>query len=575
MQGEQTDAVRRLRRGWARSSLSLLAGASLALSAALGAGCVGKIGDPDGAGNTTCATCGPTTKEAAALETSRFPRLSHLQWESTVQDLLYLPSPSGLSASFTGDPLGGIFDNNETSLLVTPGLWADYQLAAEELSAMVTDDPAMMAKLIPEGAPTDPAGRAKAFIEHTGERAYRRPLTTAEVTAYQAIFAKGKDVVDGADDFAKGVRLTLQGFLQSPHFVYRVEESSAVGKDGLIALSGYEIAAKLSYMLWNTMPDDALFAAAASGKLDTPEGVMAEAERLLEDDRARATVAWFHEQLFEYHLYDDLNKDATKFPGFTPALSASMRAEAAMFIEHEVFEQNGGIKEILTDTTSFVNDGLAAIYGLSGSFTSELVKVSLDPAERSGILTRIGFLASNATKAEQHTIKRGVFINRRILCATLPDPPDNVPPLPAASGFSTNRERVDTHTGKGTCGASCHGTLINPAGFAFEHYDAIGQFQTLEKGNPIDASSTYPLDGEPVSYTDAIDFDQKIADSDQVHECYAKSWLEYAYGRAKQKGDDDTLVTLGKASRKGTKALILALTQTEAFRTRMVEKETP
>lgn len=549
-------------------SVTLLAGAALALSAALGAGCIGRIGDP----SETCATCGA---QEAPVETSRFPRLSHLQWENTVQDLLHLPAPPGLSASFTGDTLGGIFDNNEAALLVTPGLWADYQLAAEELSAEVTSDAAKLAKLLPESAPTDPAARAKAFIEHTGRRAYRRPLTAAEVSTFIALFAKGKDVVDGPDDFARGARLVLQALLQSPHFVYRIETSTKPGKDGLIPLSGYEIATKLSYMLWNTMPDDALFAAAASGALDTAEGVMSEAKRLLDDDRARATVAAFHRQLYQYDHYDDLHKDPTKFPSFSPALGADMKREAEMFIDHVVFEQEGGIREILTSTTSFVNDGLAAIYGLQGSFTTDFVKVDLDPKERSGFLTRAGFLASNATKLEQHSIHRGVFINRRILCAVLPDPPNNIPPLPPPTASQTNRDRVDGHTGKGTCGAGCHGTLINPAGFAFEHYDAIGQYQTEEKGLPINSADTYPLAGGSITYQDAIEFDGRIAESDQVHECYARSWLEYGYGRAHGDGDLETIKELGKASRKGTKALILALTQTSAFRTRAPQKETP
>jgi hypothetical protein len=542
---------------------------------ALGGGCVGTVGDPPG--DSSCATCPPKPKgpAVAPLDTSRFPRLSHLQWENSVQDLLYLAQPSGISASFTGDPLGGIFDNNESSLLVTPGLWADYQLAAEQLSVLVTGDAAQLAKLIPKDAPADAAGRTKAFLETFGMRAYRRPLTPAELTSYTALFAKGKDLVDGPDDFAKGVRLTLQAFLQSPDFVYRVEASSGGASGSLILLSDYEVATKLSYMLWNTMPDEALFAAAKSGKLATSEGILAEATRLLDDDRARQMVAAFHHQLFEYDHYDDLSKDPTLFPDFTPALGADMKREAEMFVEDVVFAQKGGIKELLTEPTTYVNGELAKIYGLQGNFGSDFVKVDLDPKTRSGILTRIGFLASNATKREQHSIHRGVFINRRIICAKLPDPPNNVPPLPPAANYKTNRERVEKHTGEGTCGATCHGTMINPAGFAFEHYGAIGQYEDTENGNPVDSSDSYPLDGKQVSYKDAIELDGLLAESEQVHGCYARHWLEYAYGRTEQPADDAELASLAKESRKGARALILALTQTQAFRSRMPTTETP
>jgi hypothetical protein len=573
MKPEQSRRGPRRRHPWARSSLSLVTSGLLAVGLALGSGCVGTIGDPPG--DSSCTSCPPKPDPTTpALDTSRFPRLSHLQWENSVQDLLYLPQPSGISASFTGDPLGGIFDNNESSLLVTPGLWADYQLAAEELSVLVTSDAVKLAKLLPKDAPADPAGRVRAFLEHFGMRAYRRPLTPTELTAYVALFAKGKDLVDGPDDFARGVRLTLQAFLQSPHFVYRVEASSeSVG--AAIPLSGFEIATKLSYMLWNTMPDDALFAAAAAGKLATSEGVLTEAKRLLDDDRARLMVASFHHQLFQYDHYDDLNKDPALFPDFTPALGADMKREAEMFVEEVVFKQDGGIRELLTEPTTFVNKELATIYGLQGNFGSDFVKVDLDPKERSGFLTRVGFLASNATKREQHSIKRGVFINRRVICAKLPDPPNNVPPLPPASNYKTNRERVEKHTGAGTCGATCHGTLINPAGFAFEHYDALGQYQDTENGNPVSSADTYPLDGKDVSYSDAVQFDEVIAESEQVHACYAKHWLQYAYGRADQVADEAAIADLARESRKGARALILALTQTQAFRSRAEHPETP
>ena len=157
----------------------------------------------------------------------------------------------------------------------------------------------------------------------------------------------------------------MPALLQSPHFVYRVEASStAIG--ALILLSDFELATKLSYRLWNTMPDDALFAAAKSGKLATSEGVLAEATRLLDDDRARVMVASFHHQLFQYDHYDDLNKDPSLFPDFTPALGADIKQEAGMFIEEMVFAKNGGIKEILTEPTTFMNSELAAIYGLKG-----------------------------------------------------------------------------------------------------------------------------------------------------------------------------------------------------------------
>ena len=557
------------------SSRWLVLSAVLAAGVALGSGCVGDIGDrAGGASGQDCANCGPNA-EVASLDTSRFPRLTHTQWELTVRDLLHLGDVPGLSSSFTGDPLGGVFDNNETSLLVTPGLWADYQLAAEDLAAVVTGDPAKLAAILPANLPSDAAAKNKAFVEGFGKRAFRRPLTEAEVSAFVALFEKAKTCIDGPDDFTKGVNLVMQAMLQSPHFVYRVESSSEV-VDGLIPLNGWEIATKLSYLMWNTMPDDKLLEAAGAGKLGTPEGIMAEAQRLLEDDQARGVVSWFHEQLYQYDHYYDLTKDPDLFPDFTPDLANDMKKEAQLFVENVVFADDGGVGELLTSPYTFVNAKTAQYYGLDpADYGTDFEKVDLDPKERSGFLTHLGFLASNATKREQHSIHRGVFINRRIICADLPNPPDKIPPLPPIEGTQTNRDRVDAATGKGTCGEARHGRLINPAGFAFEHYDAMGQFHTEENGSPVDSSATYPFNDGEQTYQDAIGFDQILADQDMVHACYAKYWLEYGYGRRVQNGDTSALQELATKSRESVQTLVLALTQTKAFRTRAPAKEAP
>jgi uncharacterized protein DUF1592/uncharacterized protein DUF1588/uncharacterized protein DUF1595/uncharacterized protein DUF1585/uncharacterized protein DUF1587 len=545
--------------------------AALALGLGLGA-CTGLIGDggTDGSG---CVGCTPETTAAAELETTRFPRLSHLQWENTVRDLLRLPDVPGTSQTFGGDPLGGIFDNNEAVLLVTPNLWADYQAAAESLSVLVADDATRLAAIMPANLPSDPTEKARAFLVDFGKRAYRRPLSDAELATYEALFAEGPTLVDGTDDFAKGVKITLQAFLQSPHFLYRVESSAEIAADELIHLSGWEVATKLSYMLWNTMPDDILFDAAESGALGTPEGIMTQAERLLADDRARPMVAAFHAQLYQYDHYEDLYKDPAIFPDFTAELGEDMKTEAEMFVDDVVFS-GGGLEELLTAPFTYVNDGLAPLYGLPGPFGPDFVRVDLDPTQRAGFLTRIGFLASNATPKEQNTIHRGIFVNMRILCNEVPAPPDNVPPLPPAENFDTNRERVEGHTGVGTCGENCHHVLINPPGYALEHYDAVGAYQELEKGHEIDASADYHLDGEAVSFDGAIEMSEMIADTEQAHRCYAKHWLEFAYGRLVQDGDTPTLDALGEASRGGSvQSLMLALTQTVAFRTRAPAKE--
>ncbi len=543
---------------------------SLVGTAFVGA-CTGTIGDGTGLGDGGKGPVDPITEAVQSLETTRFPRLSHRQWDNTVRDLFGLDL--GASVSFTGDPLGGVFDNNEDKLLVSPAHWQDYQTAAEEVAAMVAADPALVAFISPSSLPSDPTEAARAFVTTFGQRAYRRPLTNEEIDAYVALFAEAPTLLEGNDDYVLGVQLTLQAFLQSPHFLYRVESSSEVGEDGLVHLSGWEVASKLSYMLWNTMPDEELFAAAAAGALDTPAGIMEAAERMIAHERSRAMVATMHAQLFQFDHYHDLYKDAAYFPDFPADVGDDLEREAALFVEDVVFS-GGGLYELLTSPVTYVNAELAAIYGLEGSFTDEFVRVELDPAERAGFLTRVGFLASNATPREQNTIHRGVFINHRIVCTELPDPPDNVAGLPPADGFPTNRERVESHTGVGTCGESCHQTWINPPGYALEHYDAVGAYQSTEKGEPVNALATWQLDGEAVVFDGAVELSQVLAESAQVHHCYAKHWLQYGYGRVPQEGDDATVDELAATSQAGSvESLIVALTQTLAFRTRAVVAE--
>lgn len=538
-----------------------------------------EVGDGDGTGDGDGSGDGDDSGDGdgdgdAALETTRFPRLSHLQWENTVRDLFYLDEHTGYSSLFIGDPTGGTFDNDATKLHVTSTLWADYQRAAEQVAALVVNDASRLAAIVPADLPqdaNDPSVQARAWIEHFGARAYRRPLTPNEVDAHYLLFEQGVDLFADLDFFTAGVHLSIQAFLQSPHFLYRVEASEAIGDDGLIHLSGYELASKLSYMLWNSMPDEALFTAAALGELDTAGGVLIEASRMLDDPRAHEMVRDFHAQLLDYDHYLDLFKDPEFYPLFDPEITgAAMQRETELFVDAVVFEDQGGLAELLTAPFSFVNQDTAAAYGLGEGFGPEFERVPLDPERRSGILTQLGFLASNAYAVDPDSIHRGVTIVRKLLCTPLPPPPDNVPPLPPAMG-KTNRERVEAHTGKGTCGEGCHSTIINPVGFAFENYDAIGAWRELDNGFEVDASGSFYFDKQERSYVGAVEFGAIAAGSRQAHVCYVGNLLEYAYARDAAATEQAIVAELGEQSRAGSlsiRALLLELSQTESFLTR-------
>lgn len=557
---------------------------SVALIAA--AGCSGTLGDPygtdsedNGGPGGPGGSGGPDGVDPDKLQVadrSRFPRLSHSQWERTIVDLFHLDAQTGLSASFTPDPLGGkAFDNNESSLQVTPGLWADYQRAAEEIALQVTSDQALLAKFVPANLPPDPAAKRDAFLEGFGKRAFRRPLAQSEIDRFAKLFDQGATLDPSADPFTAGVRLVVEAILQSPYFVYRPELGTVPRPDGLISLSGYEVATRLSYALWGTMPDDTLLGAADGGKLTSPASIEAEARRLLADERARETLVAFHDQLYEADQYLTLDKSTNKYPDFDPSIGEDMRKELSLFIDHVVFTKKGGLEELLTSRTSFVNARLATLYGLdaSGMDDDNFVEVELPAKERSGLLTRAGFLAWKGTKTEPDTILRGVFVNRRILCQELGDPPA------AAMGAmlgdeKTDREKVTALTGAGTCGASCHGTFINPAGFAFEHYGALGEFRTEDNGFPINAADSFPFRGGAKSYNGAAEFSQAAASAPQTHECYARYWLEYLYGRETKGKDAFLLKQIAGISEGGgnVEDLVVALVTSDAFLTRAPEE---
>jgi hypothetical protein len=532
----------------------------------VGVGCdAGPGGDGPGGGGGA---------QSTHLITSRFPRLSHPQWENTVQDLFRLAEPPGLATSFDADPPLGRFDNSTARLTMTSGLWQDYQRAAETMAELITGDADTMALIVPADLPDDASARARGFVESFGARAFRRPLTAAEIGRYATLFAQAINHYDGLDEFTAGVRITISAMMQSPHFLYRSELASDAS-GGNIQLSGHEMASRLSYAFWNTMPDDALFAAAAAGELDTVEGVRAQALRMFDDPRTRASFAHFHEQMFVLREYDDLDKNTDKFPEWRRDLGRMMRTEVELFLDSVVFDGDGTIGDLLTSTRTYVNDELAAIYELEGDFGDDFVEVELDAKTRAGFLTRLGFLTRNATLTEPDPIHRGVFVNLDILCRPL----SAVPNLPDNLMFvgETNRERIESVTGPGTCAEGCHGTIINPIGFSMENYDAIGRYRTEDNGYPVDASSTYVFpDGRSLTFDNAVELSQLLAAEPDPHACYVGNLLEYFYGSEVDESKF-ALVTemtdLSLGANASIRELVAGIVTSQSFRFRPVTEQ--
>jgi hypothetical protein len=544
-------------RGLKRAAGGAVAAAFLLAAAA--SGCIMRTAPP------------PPASATASLPplATQYARLTHRQWSSTIRDLLQLPVAASEAGSVE-DPLvtelrqdprqgGFLFDNHAASLSVDEALWRGYQQAAASVAERVVADPVLLARVAPAGAE-----RARSFVTRFGARVHRRPLDAEQIDAYLELFAGARGAYAGLGDFESGVRLVLEAMLQSPYFLYRVERGESAG--GQRRLDAYERAARLSYALWDSLPDAPLFARAASGELLGEAALAREAERMLLDVRAQGVVLSFHAQLFEQERVSRIAPSASVYERDSGALARSAERERDLFVAYQVLERDGSFADLLGSSETFVDDELARVYGLSGDFGERFAKVSLEPGERRGLLTQVAFLASHATTLDPDPIHRGVFVARRVLCKDLSAPP-NIPPLPAAGG-RTVREAVVAHTEQpGTACAGCHKGTINPLGFPFEVYDAVGRKRTTDNGSPVNASSLAPIDGGRVPVKDGVELAAALATSQQAHTCYARRWLEFTYGRPATAKDRPLIERLGQASREGlsVKRLLIELVSAPAF----------
>jgi hypothetical protein len=530
----------------------------------------GSSGGPSTQGGDPYAV--PTSPPAATLvATPRLARLSRQQWSNTVRDLLKLTDISEIDKGVSGDALVG-FDDQADALFVGEMLRKELATAAEKLADQVVGDAAALARLVPPGAPADAAGRARAFVTSLGQRAFRRPLTEDEIAKHVALFGQGPTLYPAVDAFNAGASLVIQALLQSPHFLYRTELGTATPGATKVALSDYEVAAKLALALTNTMPDDELFAAAAAGQLHDSTKVAEAARRLIDGPRGTVGLSNFQMQVFRLGTYDGISRDSAIFPDFTASTPAAMRQEVLQFLDW-IFTEGRGVKDFYTAPVGFVSAPLAPLYGLAGTFANDtLTKVDLDPSQRSGLLTQPGFLSSYITGDDPDIIHRGVFIAQRILCMELPPPDPKATVLLPLQPNMSNRERVEATTGKGTCGQACHSALFNPLGYAFENYDAIGKYRTTDREKPINAADSYSLDGQLKSFSNGVELSHLLAEAKQTHDCYVQKMMTYLHGRLLAPEEQpmvDYYARLSRAGQVSLHDLELALVTSDTFLNRL------
>jgi hypothetical protein len=490
-------------------------------------------------------------------------RLTRFEYNNTVRDLLF-------DTSNPGDRLppelkGNGFSNDAASLTTTRVLVDAYRDVAVTLATQATQDPTALARL----TTCDPVASgdeacASAFISDFGRKAFRRPLTEAEQTAFNAIYVAGKE---GATH-AAGLKAVIEMALQSPQFLYRIELGVPVAGTALARPSSSEMATRLSYLLWGSQPDPRLLDVAAADGLTTAEQVKAQAELMLQDDKARNVVRYFTNTLYGIAGLAGLERNAEMFPTFTPALGPLFREETELFIADVVWNGAGDFATLFNAPYTFVNGPLAAFYGLTGVTGDAFVRVERDPTRRLGLLTHASVLAATTPGSRNNPVVRGKFIFEELFCGHVPSPPVGLNVTePPADPTRTTRERFMVHREMEAC-RGCH-TMLDPIGFGLENFDGVGLWRDMENGKPVDATGEIPEDVDVKGpFNGPVELAQKIAGSEDARNCFAAKYLSFAYGRVA--GEQDAcsrqqLETAFRESGGNVKALLLAATQTDAF----------
>ncbi len=531
----------------------------------LGAGCIGNIGDSGddvvgpGSGPESC-------QDGAEVTFHPLRRLTPTQYTNTVRDLFgdqdFEADLDVGSEIITEREVRQLRDNAEL-IVGRQSAWTQTVFPCDVTGA---EDEACVS----------------AFLDGFVRRAFRRPITEADRTWLLGVYAGTR-----ADmTFQESMETLLQVVLQSPSFVYLYEGGVAGASEPTRALSDHELASRLSYFLWDTMPDGTLSAAADDGALADPVRLAQEATRLLDDPRAEHAVEQFTSSWLQldggvlHQALELAEKDPALYPEFDAELVAAMRTETQAFMRRLFFEENGTLEDLMNANYAYVNGPLATLYGVEGPADAATWQwVELDPTQRSGLLTRAAFLSVLSTKTVTAPIRRGVWVLEEMLCTELGEPPANANNVVVEGGVVEGellsvREDVIARTNGAEC-SSCH-TLINPIGFAFENYDAIGRWQTNEVGSglPVDASGYLATSGnQDGEVQGALELTDKLGVSDHARTCFAKRWMEQAIGDVEL--DQCTTDTIQAAMSEGAtmRELVVAIIQSDAFRHVSVTEE--
>ncbi|HEY6079730.1 MAG TPA: DUF1592 domain-containing protein [Polyangiaceae bacterium] len=539
-------------------------------NAGMGVAGMGNAGTSNAGASTGGSGPGPQGCETVTPGKAQIRRLTRFEYSNVIRDLFGdTTNPGQLLPTETISQHGNLFGNDAALLSVSSAHAEKWGSVAAEVAARATATPEALGKLAAcasTAAPDDACARQ--VITSVASRAYHRDLQPTEVEAFLTM----SKAAQGTGSWASGMAAVIEAVLQGPEFLYRVEHGvPAPNQPGLRKPTPDELAARLSFLFWGTIPDEPLRMAAKSGQLDTPEGVKAQAERLLGDPRAKSMVRFFFDNLLPISGLTNLRRDAKRFPIYSRDFAAALREETQQLLEHTIFDADspGTWTAALTAPHTYVNEQLAGFYGIPGVTGPEFRKATWpDPTKRLGLLTQAGVMTGTIVTNESNPVLRGTFMINKIMCMNIHLPTDPavlaMVKVPENVNGTTARERFTQHSKQALC-AGCH-AVIDPVGFTFENYDPIGQWRDTENGVMIDASGSVP--GVEGAVNGPVELIKKLVTSEMVSECFAQHWLEFGYGKTHDDGDACIQADLNaafKASGGNVKQLLVGLTQTDSF----------
>jgi hypothetical protein len=412
---------------------------------------------------------------------------------------------------------------------------------------------------------------ARAILERLISRAYRRPVREEDLDGLMRLFdlARGE-----GESFEAAVRLALTGMLVSPHFLFKVElDPQADDPDGARLLSEYELAARMAYFLWSSMPDDELFRQSHAGALR--KNLEPQVRRMLADPKATALVESFALQWLQLRNLETAAPDQRLFPAFDDELRRAMLRESAMFFE-TVLREDRSVLELIDADFTFVNERLARHYGIKGIEGGEFRRVSLVGSPRGGLITQASVLTVTSNPTRTSPVKRGKWIMETILGTPPPDPPPDVPMLDESDGAGvsgTLRQRMELHREKESC-AVCH-RKMDALGFAMENFDAIGAWRTQDGEFPVDASGVLP-DGQSFNGPAELKAILRESGRDDFVRCLTEKMLIYALGRGLEYYDRCAVERITGELEKNDyrfSTLVLEIIRSDPFQKRSASRE--